>query len=39
MLEGIVLELLLWVDVAINRLASDVLEKLTVFIFSCGKIL
>jgi len=39
MLEGTVLELLLWGDVAINRLACNVLEKLAVSIFSCGKIL
>jgi hypothetical protein len=30
MSEGTVLELLLWGDIAINRLACDVLEKLAV---------
>jgi len=39
MLEGTVLELLLWGDVAINRLACDVLEKLAVSVFCRGKIL
>jgi hypothetical protein len=39
MLEGTVLELLLWNDVGINRRACNVLEKLAFSVFGCGKIL
>ena len=39
MFECSMLELLLWVDVAVNRLACDGLEKLEASIFYCGEIL